>query len=286
MRRFQYARKPPKVKRILFHGNRVKTEYVRRSYLPALLQQQWDQRMANLNADNYAGARGGGLGTKGTSVFNPAKGAEASSSSLLTELKNFNKKALSKTETRIHTEDGKILVESRDASGNYKTVLENQEEYGFVPDMVLDLQVGEIKNYLIFGSQDVAAEETLLDKYNVSHIINLGTYVKNYFPNKFKYKNIKINDTIDAKIVQYFDLAFAFIDEAHQQGGCCFIHCNAGVSRASSFVIGYLMKTDSLTFNEAFSFVKSKRQRACPNSGFMYQLCEYEKQLGLGKNKL
>jgi hypothetical protein len=47
----QFAQKSTKVNRIVYHGNRVTTQYVRRPYLPALLQQQRGQGLANLNAD-------------------------------------------------------------------------------------------------------------------------------------------------------------------------------------------------------------------------------------------
>jgi atypical dual specificity phosphatase len=132
------------------------------------------------------------------------------------------------------------------------------------------------------GSQDVAAEWDILARYGVTHIVNIGTYVKNYFPDKLKYLNVKVNDTPDSKVLRYFDDTFKFIDEG-RQSGCVFLHCNAGVSRASTFTTAYLMRTDKMTYEDAFSYVKSKRPSARPNAGFIEQLKEYEKTLGLSK---
>ena len=139
-----------------------------------------------------------------------------------------------------------------------------------------------LDSFIVIGSQDVAAEWDILAKYGVTHIVNIGTYVKNYFPDKLKYLNVKVNDTPDTKVLRCFENTFKFIDEG-RQNGCVFIHCNAGVSRASTFTTGYLMRTDNMSYNDAFSYVKSKRPSARPNEGFVQQLKEYEKTLNLSK---
>jgi len=46
------------------------------------------------------------------------------------------------------------------------------------------------------------------------------------------------------------------------------VHCAAGVSRSASIVIAYLMKINHWTFENAYSFVKSKRKIIDPNFGF------------------
>jgi len=51
----------------------------------------------------------------------------------------------------VKTEDGKILKETRDAKGNYSSVVTNQHQYGFIADVAGDFQVGEIRHNLIMG---------------------------------------------------------------------------------------------------------------------------------------
>lgn len=53
------------------------------------------------------------------------------------------------------------------------------------------------------------------------------------------------------------------------------VHCNAGVSRSVSVVIGYLMKTQGMPFDAAYAHVKSERKAAQPNDGFRKQLKAY-----------
>ena len=53
------------------------------------------------------------------------------------------------------------------------------------------------------------------------------------------------------------------------------VHCAAGVSRSSSFVIAYLMRDEKLPYHKAFDKVKAARKWANPNSGFRRQLIQY-----------
>jgi len=78
--------------------------------------------------------------------------------------------------------------------------------------------------------------------------------------------------------------AFDFIDRAlHQGKSKVLIHCQCGVSRSATAVIGYVMRQNKEGgMNKAYDFVKSKSACAGPNMALIYQLFEYEKQLGGG----
>lgn len=54
-------------------------------------------------------------------------------------------------ETRIRTEDGKLLRETKDDCGNYKSVVINKDEFGFIPDCRLDLQIGKVRDNLLIS---------------------------------------------------------------------------------------------------------------------------------------
>ena len=106
---------------------------------------------------------------------------------------------------------------------------------------------------------------------NVTHVLNVATYVKNYFEGRIKYINMRINDYTDVAILPCFPNAFKFIDEG-RVAGCVLVHCNAGVSRAAAICIGYVMRTEGMSFQDAFKHVKSKRPKIDPNAGFIHQL--------------
>jgi hypothetical protein len=74
------------------------------------------------------------------------------------------------------------------------------------------------------------------------------------------------------------ETAINFIDHSQHYGNIL-VHCHKGVSRSISFVIGYLMKKNEMTLEEALSYVKSIRPIANPNETFLEQLQRYEQLL-------
>ncbi|KXN70869.1 DSPc-domain-containing protein [Conidiobolus coronatus NRRL 28638] len=78
-------------------------------------------------------------------------------------------------------------------------------------------------------------------------------------------------------ILEYFASAFSFIDLAKSKGQGVLIHCQCGVSRSASLVMGYAMKQLNITFSEAYQLVKSRSDVVSPNLNLLAQLQEFEK---------
>lgn len=57
------------------------------------------------------------------------------------------------------------------------------------------------------------------------------------------------------------------------------VHCNLGISRSTTLILAYLMKTFHATLFEAFKFLRHRRPIVCPNNGFLRQLIEFEYEL-------
>ncbi|XP_067891672.1 dual specificity protein phosphatase 19 isoform X1 [Heterodontus francisci] len=198
--------------------------------------------------------------------------------SLADEIKAFSKASLKKQNTRVTTITGKRLIETlRD---DRVQLVEDAQQMdgacGYVEDTSLDLKIGVVKPWLLLASQDVAHDYEKLKDYKISHILNVGYGVENAFPCEFIYKSISILDLPETSITSYFHECFEFIDQAKAQNGVVLVHCNAGVSRSASIVIGYLMWVYGLSFKDAFSVVKNARQATNPNPGFMEQLRNYQ----------
>ena len=47
---------------------------------------------------------------------------------------------------------------------------------------------------------------------------------------------------------------FLCTERVRKEGGCALVHCLAGISRSPSLVIGYLMQTQRLSFDEALKY--------------------------------
>mmetsp|Transcript_3197 Transcript_3197/g.7734 ORF Transcript_3197/g.7734 Transcript_3197/m.7734 type:complete len:159 (+) Transcript_3197:201-677(+) len=99
-----------------------------------------------------------------------------------------------------------------------------------------------------------------------------------YFPQEFQYHIVGVDDTSTVNLRPHFKPAIEFIHEGVQKGGTL-VHCMAGVSRASSFTIAYLMAKEGLPLAAAHKTVKDARDCICPNVGFWLQLQEFEQIL-------
>ena len=63
------------------------------------------------------------------------------------------------------------------------------------------------------------------------------------------------------------------------------VHCGAGISRASTVTIAYLMHSMGVSFREGYRIVKEARPFCHPNEGFVKQLKAYGKQLKARREK-
>lgn len=191
------------------------------------------------------------------------------------------KGVLRPTQTQVTTPEGTVYIENRNIDGTITIEPIPLASSGFVVDTKPDLRYSHVLDKVVLGSQDVAHDLDILTKNKITHILNVATGVINLFEGWFTYKKIQVYDNPEWQIIEIFEESIEFINKAVLAGGCVLVHCNAGVSRAASIVIAYLMKHYGMKYEEAHRFVKSKRSFIRPNDGFVEQLKIYEKRLGV-----
>ncbi|CAF1597814.1 unnamed protein product [Adineta steineri] len=142
-------------------------------------------------------------------------------------------------------------------------------------------QMSEIIPGLYLGNSHDAENINLLKQNNIQTIINISTSIPCYFENEkcFDYQQLPCHDSSSQNILQYFETTFEYMDEKLSSNKNILVHCQGGVSRSPSFIIGYLMKYHSKTFDEAHQLVKSKRNIVNPNLNFLGQLIQYQQIL-------
>ena len=134
----------------------------------------------------------------------------------------------------------------------------------------------QITEKIYLGNEDTASDKELLKKLNISNILICAEGCEPFFPNEYTYKILYIDDAIDENIISWFQEAFKFIDSSINN---IYIHCVMGISRSPSIVIGYLMYKKKMKYEEAYDFVKNKRNVISPNPGFQEQLKKFEEIL-------
>ena len=142
-----------------------------------------------------------------------------------------------------------------------------------------DNQPAEIVEGLFQGSIGAALAKDNLKKLGITHVLTVADKIKPSFPDEFTYKCIPALDTPTQNILKFFEEANEFIEAALSGDGKVLVHCFAGKSRASSFVLAYLIKKRYMSLKDAFELVRSRREVAAPNAGFFVQLKAYEKAI-------
>ena len=139
----------------------------------------------------------------------------------------------------------------------------------------------EIIPHLYLGSIGCASNLKQLQNFKITHILCCATGIKKFFPDKFKYLHLELFDTEKEDIKKHFEEANKFIDEAIKNNENVLVHCHAGISRSSTILMAYIMKSQKMSLDKTLELLKSKRDKVNPNAGFIQQLKEYEKELGI-----
>lgn len=91
---------------------------------------------------------------------------------------------------------------------------------------------------------------------------------------------MEIEDKEDVLLKDRFDEAIRFMRMALENPlNRILVHCNLGISRSTTLILAYLMKTYNATVYESFKFLRHRRPIVCPNMGFLRQLIDYENDL-------
>ncbi|EKX36520.1 hypothetical protein GUITHDRAFT_145688 [Guillardia theta CCMP2712] len=114
---------------------------------------------------------------------------------------------------------------------------------GVLEEEVVVIREEEEEEVVVIREEE---EEVVVVVAGVTHILNVTPNEKNFFPDRFVYKRIAVDDDSKAKLDKHFNECYSFINNAIQGGGKVFTHCSAGVSRSSTVVIYFLMRSYKL----------------------------------------
>ncbi|XP_051838009.1 dual specificity protein phosphatase 13-like [Antechinus flavipes] len=145
--------------------------------------------------------------------------------------------------------------------------------------------VDEVWPNLYIGDAATANNRFELWKLGITHVLNAahgGLYCQggpDFYGSCVSYLGVPAHDLPDFNISAYFSSAADFIHNALLTPGAkVLVHCVVGVSRSATLVLAYLMLRQGLTLLQAVSSVRQRRW-IFPNSGFLKQLCQLDRQL-------
>lgn len=143
-----------------------------------------------------------------------------------------------------------------------------------------DVRLSEITPNIFLGSATGARKRKWLQARGITHIVNCASMIlKNWWPDDFQYLSLYL---LDGKREDVLCLAYdvlEWIDNAVSNGKKVFVHCQQGVSRSTTVVEMYLMWKWKMSYRDTHNKVKSCRNVASPNPGFIVQLLMWEKKM-------
>ncbi|CAH1976037.1 unnamed protein product [Acanthoscelides obtectus] len=180
------------------------------------------------------------------------------------DLLKAKKNRLRPTQTYVTSLDGKVYKQTKDSLEFVKT------HTGYVVDTKPDKIPANIIDCLYLGSQD-CCEKDILDKYNIKFVLSIGIEAPTQYEG-ITYKFVECLDLPESDLLKPLKDCVPFIKIAVNNNCNVLVHCNAGVSRSSSIVLGYLILEKGYTFLKAYDIVKLARSCMKPNAGFEKQL--------------
>ncbi|CAF3331984.1 unnamed protein product [Rotaria socialis] len=154
-----------------------------------------------------------------------------------------------------------------------RSTVDREKFLTIYPSVVID-------NQLYLGTGHQATNWKVIRDLKLTHIINISVEHQCVFPDKIKYLHLQLEDMEDVLLKDRFDETIHFMDSAFQNpSNRILVHCNLGISRSTTLILSYLMKTYNATLLEAFKYLRHRRPIVCPNVGFLRQLIDYEFEL-------
>ena len=119
------------------------------------------------------------------------------------------------------------------------------------------------------------------DETNPNHMI---CYFDPENPEIPEIPNVRIylideHDNLDTDIKKYFNVTKTIIDQCVSRMQNVLVHCHMGISRSPTIVIHYIMCSMNMSYEEAYAFVKKRRQCVDPNVAFVQALNSVNKKL-------
>ena len=132
------------------------------------------------------------------------------------------------------------------------------------------------------GNEEAAKDAAWVKNTGITHIVNAAHEVPNYLPRDgIHYLRLELmDDPTHGKedLLRVLEPSYRYISNVLKMPNSkVLIHCHAGISRAASISIYYLMRSQGWGFRQAYEYVKQRRGIINPNRWYTQQLLDIEK---------
>jgi len=152
--------------------------------------------------------------------------------------------------------------------------------------------VNRVDKNIFIGDHNAAKSDDIIRNYGITHVVNTAIEVPSYFEEtglppsgrKIFYLNLGLRDDPtpgNENILEVLEPSLRYIVNVLKRNpdARILIHCHAGISRSSSIVVYYLMRTRGWDFDQSLEYLKSKRPIVNPNPWYATMLQDAHKLL-------
>lgn len=184
--------------------------------------------------------------------------------------------------------------ENNEESVIYKEVETNNFSFSYYPYYIFNkihsnlrfynilenrFEANEVIEGIYLGAIGSSYDYEELKKLGITHIISVIAGYEPPYPDKFKYMVINALDDCNTNILECFDDANNFINDAFENNGKVLIHCVFGRSRSATILSSYMIKSYGMLPYNVIDIIKLKRKIIEPNEYFKRQLQLYYDKL-------
>lgn len=141
------------------------------------------------------------------------------------------------------------------------------------------LPIEKVDENVYIGNQIGAEDIAYLKNNRITHVINAAAEIPNYHESTTGVKYFKLQLTDDPRpsvdnLLKVLEPTYNFIISAIRSNpnARILVHCAAGISRSASIVIYYLMKRNTIGYDEALDLLRRQRSTVNPNPWYRSQL--------------
>jgi len=137
-----------------------------------------------------------------------------------------------------------------------------------------------VPGFLFVGDYTDGSDEMVLSDLRLTHLVDATNKESSRAAAEamgLSYLPVSIWDTVDADMTAHAGGVADFIaSAAEQEGARVLVHCQAGISRAATLTMAYLIRSGRATLRAAIELLVTHRPQVCPNQTFRAFLVKFE----------
>ena len=140
----------------------------------------------------------------------------------------------------------------------------------------LGMEPTEIIPGIFLGNAYNASNNSTLQYYKITTIMNVSKEIPNSFDGKYNYYRVPIHDDSEHHITDFIQDILDFLNSITiDNENAILIHCYMGSSRSASVVLLYLITKLKYDFDTALKLIKTKRPIVNINNNFLEDIRQF-----------